>query len=311
MAAYFASIQANTVTVKSLIWRFIFIAMMLTINLSDGLSKYAHAEDNNTVFVVMGDDFKPLNDAYRGFTDSCKSAIRDVKDKRDSLEVINSQKQPVVSIGTVAFNKVKNLNNPIVFVLTNPSSQKTVSTMSGVIMNIKPGSFYEAMKLIIPEIAQIGALYDHHDMQDYIDDADRAASALGIKLIAIRIEDPSETVRALENLINVDLFWMLPGTIMTNNAIVEHLMRFSFENNVPIVSFARKYTEQGAVAALSIDAYDIGAQAADIVNRIVAGAPTPIREYARRGRLTVNAQTASKLGIPITVDAKKRVSDDQ
>jgi putative ABC transport system substrate-binding protein len=68
---------------------------------------------------------------------------------------------------------------------------------------------------------------------------------------------------------------------------------------VPIFSFAGKYVEMGAVAALVVDPHDMGVQAGEIVKTLAAGRKGPIRVYARRSRLVINTKVAAKMGLKI------------
>jgi putative ABC transport system substrate-binding protein len=97
----------------------------------------------------------------------------------------------------------------------------------------------------------------------------------------------------------IDILWMLPDPTVITPAMVEYLFQFSFQYNVPIFSFADKYVEMGAVAALVVDPHDLGVQAGEIVKTLSAGRKGPIRVYARNPRLMINTKMAEKMGLKI------------
>ena len=51
----------------------------------------------------------------------------------------------------------------------------------------------------------------------------------------------------------IDILWMLPDATVVTDETVELLLRFSFQHDVPMFSFSKKYVEVGAVASLDVD----------------------------------------------------------
>jgi putative ABC transport system substrate-binding protein len=71
---------------------------------------------------------------------------------------------------------------------------------------------------------------------------------------------------------------------------------------VPVVAFAGKYVDEGALASLDIDGFDMGKQGGEMANRILDGirpADIPNTE-ARKAVLKVNRKVAQKLGINLS-----------
>ncbi len=92
---------------------------------------------------------------------------------------------------------------------------------------------------------------------------------------------------------------MLPDTTVVTPETVELFLMASQENNIPVISFAGKYIEKGAVAALDIDSFDQGQQAGELAAKILKGVPVsalPGME-ARSTTLKVNRSVAKKLGV--------------
>ena len=69
----------------------------------------------------------------------------------------------------------------------------------------------------------------------------------------------------------IDAFWMLPDITVICPETVEFILLFSIENKIPIFSFSEKYVEMGALMSLSINPVDLGKQAGQIAEKILAG----------------------------------------
>jgi ABC-type uncharacterized transport system substrate-binding protein len=74
-------------------------------------------------------------------------------------------------------------------------------------------------------------------------------------------------------------------------------MLFSFQNNLPVFSFSKKYVKNGAAAALAIDPFDMGAQAGEQYRILSRGGKGPLRAYARSARLIVNRKVIEKMKV--------------
>jgi putative ABC transport system substrate-binding protein len=121
--------------------------------------------------------------------------------------------------------------------------------------------------------------------------------------------DQREIPRLLDEMRGkIDVLWMLPDPTVITTEMVDYLLRFSFQYNVPIFSFSNKYVEMGAVAALVADPYDMGVQAGEIVNRLQAGRSDAPRAYAKASRLTINTKVAAKMGLKISDEILRRAN---
>jgi putative ABC transport system substrate-binding protein len=98
---------------------------------------------------------------------------------------------------------------------------------------------------------------------------------------------------------NIDVLWMLPDATILNPEFIEYLMLFSFQNNLPVFSFAKKTVSLGVVAALNVSPHDGGAQAGEITRRLIQGEKGPVRACAQHPRMIVNKKVAVKIGVKI------------
>lgn len=257
------------------------------------------------IIVVKSADLKPYQDFLRGLRDDCGCDVQEVKfrDEEDRNNILGSHPSAVVAIGTAAFKRVRTIPDlPVIYAMVMPSevSPPLGPNISGVSIDISPETYLSTMKALFPKAKRIGLIYDPRNTAAFVEDAVKAAHALGVELVTKQLRDPSQILGALSEMQSkIDVLWMVPDPTVVAAQIVDYMLRFSFQNNVPIFTFSKKYVEMGAVASLDIDPYDMGAQVASIVIRISAGQTTGSSVYARKSHLTINKKMAKKLGLAI------------
>jgi putative ABC transport system substrate-binding protein len=268
------------------------------------------------VTVVNNTDLKPYQDALRGFRDASTCNVRELKLRggEEDEDVLLHSQDAIVAVGTAAFKKIRTTTNlPVVYVMVMPSETAPSSlgpNISGVSMDPSPASSVAAIREVFPWAKKIGLLYDPKRTGALVEEAVKAARAAGVELVTKQASNPRELPRLLEELRSaIDLFWMLPDPTVVTAETTDYLLRFSFQSNVPLFSFSSKYVELGAIAALDTDPYDMGTQAAEIVNRLSSGYKGVIREYARASRLSINEKVAAKMGLTIRRDIIKRAKN--
>jgi putative ABC transport system substrate-binding protein len=89
--------------------------------------------------------------------------------------------------------------------------------------------------------------------------------------------------------------------IPTNNLVYDNLspvVELANKNQVPVVSMSKQGVENGALAALYADTYDLGRQAAELAARILRGDVDPREagfQYARHTDIIINLTSAKAL----------------
>ncbi len=267
--------------------------------------------ESGTIAVIKSDDLKPYSELLRGLKDSCGCTAREISLQGDDLQrILSSSPDAVVAIGTKAFKKIKSLKNlPVIYTMSLPSEAAAAigPNISGVSMDISPSIYFSTMSELFPTAKRIGLLYDPQNTGAFVQDAIKAAAAARIELKTVEVDDPSEVPAALEQLDGkIDLLWMLPDPTVVKTEAVEYLIRYSIHAGVPVFTFSRKYVEMGAVAALDVDPYDMGVQAGEIVRKLSAGEPGPLRVYARKTQLTINRPLADKMNVMVKVETQKK-----
>ncbi len=250
----------------------------------------------------------------RGIKDSCSCTVRELKLPEDEgvEKILKASPNAVLAIGTSVFKKVKEIKGlPVIYTMVMPSETAGPlrPNISGVSMDSDPAESIAAIMGVFSKAKSIGIVYDPHYTAALVEEAVKAAASAGIDLVVKQAHDQREIPRLLDELRGrIDVLWMLPDPTVINTAMVDYLLNFSFQYNVPIFSFSNKYVEMGAVAALVADPYNMGVQAGEIVNRLSAGRSNATRAYARTSHLTINTKVAAKMGLKIKDEILRRAN---
>ncbi len=262
------------------------------------------------IVAVQSMNIKPYNDAFLGFQNRCNcTPARIIVSESQGVDIvkkIHSEKPNVIiAIGMEALKRVKTMNDtPIVYLMVlNPSSLLSKSdNITGVSLNIAPDIQLAAVKHALPDMTNIGVIYDPARTAPFVQRASAAAPAHGINLVTREIHQSMKVPSTLNSMKEeIHAFWMLPDIMVITPETVEYLMLFSIEHRIPVITFSEKYLEMGALMSLGIDAHDIGEQAWELTHQILSGSDVKEMpdENARKINITINQVTVKKLGIKI------------
>ncbi|HET7317702.1 MAG TPA: ABC transporter substrate binding protein [Nitrospirota bacterium] len=255
------------------------------------------------VIIIKEAEIKPFRDAIEGFKSSCGCRAEEVafSDKNLLKRIEKARPSAVFVVGTQAFEKATAITDvPVIYTMVMPSEEAFLpaDNVSGVRMDVAPETWLKTMTALFPGVKRIGVLSDPELTGPLVRDAAAAARALGITLVVKSISDPRHAPELLNEFQNeIDLFWMLPDPTVVTSETLDYLMLFSFQNNLPVFSFSKKYVKNGAAAALAIDPFDMGVQAGEQYRTLSKGGKGPLRAYARTSRLIVNRKVITKMKV--------------
>jgi putative ABC transport system substrate-binding protein len=265
--------------------------------------------------VVMSADLKPYREVLAGLRETMQCTVREVR-LRDG-DVIDRIRRmspgAVVAIGTDAFRHVRSLRDvPLIHVMVIPAEveRDRAANLSGVSMDIAPATWLATIKRVFPRARRVGVLYDEENTGTFVEEARRAAPEAGLELVAKSVRGPEDVPKELEALRAVDVLWMLPDETVASPPMAEHLIRYSIAHRIPIMTFSRKYLDMGAVASLDVDPRDMGRQAGELANSILAGAGSGGSRRARKPLLSINARAADKMGVALDRAAMREAAVD-
>ncbi|MBI5848119.1 MAG: ABC transporter substrate-binding protein [Nitrospirae bacterium] len=255
------------------------------------------------VLVLKSSDIKPYQEALEGFKRTCRCTITEflLRDARGELanKAAEIHARAIFAVGMDALSEAQAITEmPVVYAMVPSHPASARQNISGVSMRIPAEKQLAAMVRILPGAKRIGVVYDPKNSDGLMHDALRAAKEQNLELILSTVQGLGEVPSRIDGMKNrIDFFWMLPDTTVINPETLNHLFFFSFQNKVPIFSFSKKFVEQGAVAALSIDPVDVGAQAGEIMQKQLSKADSwpRLRQDVRKPLLMINRRIAAKM----------------
>jgi len=267
------------------------------------------------ILVVQSLQVKPFDEASRGFRSACRDkSITVVVSGAAGVDVLKTVREErprlILAIGADALNRVKKIREiPIIYTMVlNPEKiAGRVENIAGVNMNVPPEKYLGLMaRLNLPDL-RVGILYDPAQTGSMLENIRQKAVAKGIEITAIEVHNPGEVSEKLAKMKGTfNLFWMIPDPTVVTPETVESLLLFSRQSGLPVVTFAGKYVDGGALLSLDISSFDLGKQAGEMANKVLGGtrvAELPETE-ARMAILRVNRKIAENLGInPAAVES--------
>ncbi|TKS61405.1 MAG: hypothetical protein EWM72_00543 [Nitrospira sp.] len=198
--------------------------------------------------------------------------------------------------------KLELVDTPTVFCLVlNPELHGLPApNMTGILMRVSPSAQLASIRSVAPNTNRIGLLYDPDRTGALVDEAQRAARKLGIEVIAVAVDNPSEVPNALRTVLpKIDVFWLLQDQTVVTEDSLGFIVRTTLELKVPVFGFSPTLVQQGALGALVVKAEDIGRQAGDLAKAILRGrSPSrqPLQEPIHP-QLAINLNSAEYFGL--------------
>jgi len=274
-----------------------------------------HAID---VLAIKGAEIKPYQEALAGFKSSCGCSVSELPLRSDGQQsfaeqVASSGADAVLAIGIEAVRRVQALKDiPIIYTMVPHTLLGVIpENMSGVSMLISAEKQLDTIIETFPHVKRIGIVYDPQKDASFLKDALRYATSHGITIVAEKAFRPGDVPGLVDGMKDrVDLFWMVPDTTVITPEAVNALLLFSFRNKVPVFSFAPKYVEMGAVAAISVSSFDLGAQAGELArNPELQRKSQSIHVPPSKTVLTINQTVARKIGVKISESSLRKARE--
>src|SRR5512138_900382 len=172
----------------------------------------------------------------------------------------------------------------------------------GVSADAEPKRVLETLQAMAPAAKRIGAVYDPGQTGPLVEEAQAAARALGMELVALPARSVGEAVRAFyrfEKELHVDALWLLPDGTTTVQETVYYALELAHWRRMVLIGVSRWYVASGALFALVPRPASLGAAAAELAQPVLRGEPPPALVRAREYDLFINERTASRLGLRV------------
>ena len=168
----------------------------------------------------------------------------------------------------------------------------------------------ELLKDIIPGVAEIHIFFDSNDRysRDNFEFAQKVAAKLGLKVVAHGIKSIEElkvTVGKLQTG-NRQAIFHIPDDLVESQA--DGIFETARQKKLPTMFNTESWVIKGALAAYGPSYYEMGRQAARMVDAILKGrkpGSLPV-EHVSKYDLTLNYRTANFIGVTLPRDLLKR-----
>lgn len=279
------------------------------------------------IAVLMSSDAAIYQDALEGFREVVRNRtinVQTLADRRDEwpdqLKKLRVVVEPdlIFVIGTPALQavSVQISRIPIVHAMVfNPFGDHISSgrNITGISMIPSADKVMSLIKELNPKIRRVGVMYDPARSGLLYSKAQSVAQKERIQLIDRKIRSPGEIAAALKSFESeIDLLWLWPDERFLTDEILQRLLLFSFEKQIPVLGLSARHTQMGALVSLSYgSAKDMGRQAGGLANNILRDNRSPLVPLIapRRVSLTVNLKTARKLDVEVPDTIVKRADN--
>lgn len=175
----------------------------------------------------------------------------------------------------------------------------------GITLSSNPSDQFDFLHELLPGAKTIGVIYSSGLSSDELTDGLAAARARyrhRYRVVEEKITSPDEVPGAFRRAVeNSDAIWLVfDETVVTEQAI-KYLFELTLSKGIPVIGFSKKTVQKGALFTAYSDYDEIGAQAAKLAKKALAGtAPADIGfVYPETNGYYVNRRVAEHLRIPL------------
>jgi putative ABC transport system substrate-binding protein len=278
------------------------------------LTGLAHARD--AVVVLTSDDLPryeaPLPSLERGLGRPVQVLrIRGSKQTALSIAADLGEDPPplVIALGAkAAWTAVhQGPNVPIVWAMVDDPDRYdlTGAFVTGINGDVPPDLVLAQLRLFAPEVERIGIVIGAGNTSPRVGAAIDAAKAAGYEVTARRVGTPRDVARAFARLRGeIDALWILPDRDVIDPNAFHHLRREAERARMPVLAWSPMLVEAGALMCVAPDPDRVGAQAAELASRVLAGetagAIEPIDPDG--ARVVINRDTMETINLAIDED---------
>ena len=282
------------------------------------------------VFVVKSKEISSYALALDGFKSIVSEKIIEFDLKGDLDEgskiakIINKSKKSlkgpiaVFTIGILATKVMQNdiTETPVIFCMViNPIKNGCISAenFGGVSIDISPYTALSNLKKVIPDVKNVGVIFDSKNSSNIIREAEKVALSLNLNLIEKEIGSEKEVPDALEELIKrINVLWLIPDSTVLNRKSFRYISTTVMENKLPVMACSSQLVKMGLPFSFHSDEFKMGRQAGILCQKVLNGEITeniPV-ESPQDVNLAINLITMEKFGVKISeelIDSAKEI----
>lgn len=236
-----------------------------------------------------------------------------------SQQLISKKSDALVGIATPAAQALANQTTDIPIILGAISDPKAAGLVKdnnhpgGNITGVSDQSPVEAqvklMKELLPTLKTIGVIYSsaEDNSQSQVDRFKTVAQKEGLTVKTYAVPSTNEISQMTHVMTGeVDAIYTPTDNTIANG--FQTIVSIADEANIPIFPSVDTMVEEGGIATIGINQYDLGVQTAkmvvDVITKKKSPSDTPIYTF-QTGDLVINEEKAQKLGITIPKTIKE------
>jgi len=215
----------------------------------------------------------------------------------------------IITVGSLATATVLGERSPapVVFSMTLYAAQSGFGAgngreVTGATLDVPLDVQFGTLRRLLPGARRLGVLYHPAETGAIVEAGRAAAQRHQFSLEARRVDGPGDAPAALDELMEkVDAVWTVADGHVFTPETTSAMILASLRRRIPLFGLSAAHVRSGALAALSCDYADVGAQAGELALRVLGGEkasgipPTPPRKTA----LALNLRSAQHLGLTI------------
>ncbi|MGA1870415.1 MAG: ABC transporter substrate-binding protein [bacterium] len=271
---------------------------------------HGRGETSPKIVAIQSVSVTPYTQALRGFESACnctinKLLVSELYGSDCAHQIHKIDPALLLAIGRDALVQIKDIKeSPIIYimVLQPQSILGENKNITGISMNIPPEKQFDIFAQVLPDKKKLGLIINPDMTGSFIERAKADAAKKGFELVIKESKSSMQVPSLIQDMRNrIDAFWMVPDTKIICPETVEAILLFSIDNKIPVISFAEKYVEMGALMSLSIDAFELGKQAGQMARKILMGNYVMKNEEIdpENIKLSINIKIANKIGVII------------
>lgn len=299
--------------------------------------KETKKEDLPTVGVLQFVSHPALDEIYKGIQEGLKDkgyeegknvtiAFQNGQADQSKLATMSQQlvqerkSDVLIGIATPAAQALANTTSEIPIVLgaiTDPVSaglvkndQKPGGNITGVSDKSPVSAQFDLMKELLPKSNKIGILYasSEENSKYQVEEAKKTAEAKGLTVKTFAVPSSNEIAQTVQVMTReVDVIYIPTDNTIAN--AMQTVVNEADKTKTPIIPSVDTMVEQGGLATVGINQFELGVQtgkmAADILSGKIQPATTPIYTF-KEGDIIINQKQADILGISIPAEIKEK-----
>lgn len=163
----------------------------------------------------------------------------------------------------------------------------------------------ELIRQLTPKVKRLGIIYNPGEVNSVavVSRLREQVTTSGqvLALVERPIANSSDVATSMQSLLgNVDAIYLPPDN--TAHAALQVIGKFARENKIPLYATVSNAMDQGALATLSLDFTELGAESADLALQVLGGkepSTIPI-QVSENPSVTINGKVAAAYGIDLS-----------